>query len=104
MRFVSRIRRALRGESAKARSAAAEALQFDGFVDGRIATAGVDPLSDEDLKILNDLLPWTCFTVDSRGRRFGSCAWAGKRDRPQPIPDRRILQMHDFFDLKNKRV
>jgi tRNA (mo5U34)-methyltransferase len=64
----------------------------------------VDPLSDEDLAMLNDLLPWKAFTVDRHGRRFGGVAWRGKRDQPQPVPDRRALLLDERFKLAGKRV
>jgi hypothetical protein len=42
----------------------------------------VEQLTDEDLKRLNELLPWRCFTVDRNGRPFGGAAWHGKRVAP----------------------
>ena len=64
----------------------------------------VDGLDDADLAELNRLLPWKAFTLDGHGRRFGGVAWRGKRDRPQPIPDRRIALMDARFGLGDKRV
>lgn len=64
----------------------------------------VDPLSDEDLAELNGLLGWHAFTVDRHGRRFGGVAWAGKRDQPQVVPDRRIVLMDKRFHLADKHV
>jgi tRNA (mo5U34)-methyltransferase len=61
--------------------------------EGRIDTRFVDHLDDEDLEMLNDLLPWRCFTLDSRGRRFGKAASDKKRSTPQIIPDRRIVEL-----------
>lgn len=61
-------------------------------------------LSDAELKELNRLLPWKCFTTDNLGRRFGNPAWAGKRTVPENIPDPRIQLMHDYFDLSDKVV
>jgi len=75
-----------------------------GYSEHRHEIAFIDPLSDEDLSELNLLLPWKAFTVDSHGRRFGGVAWAGKRDRPQEVPDRRVLLLHERFDLSNKHV
>jgi tRNA (mo5U34)-methyltransferase len=57
--------------------------------DLRIPTKYVDHLSDEDLERLNQMLPWRCFTLDGRGRRFGAPASAIKRNVAQQIPDRR---------------
>lgn len=64
----------------------------------------VDRLSDADVRRLNELLPWRCFTVDSHGRPFGDVARRGKRTTPQLIPDPRIERFHDRFDLSDKRV
>jgi tRNA (mo5U34)-methyltransferase len=64
----------------------------------------VEQLTDEDLKRLNELLPWRCFTVDRNGRPFGGAAWHGKRVAPEPIPDRRIRLFHERFDLSDKHV
>jgi tRNA (mo5U34)-methyltransferase len=64
----------------------------------------VDPLTDTDLSRLNELLPWKAFTVDRHGRRFGGVAWHGKRDHPQPVPDRRTLILAERFSLADKHV
>ena len=77
---------------------------LSGFGDSRIATKYVDPLTDEDVRQLNSLLPWKCFTVDTKGRRFGDRAWPGKRESPQLIPDPRILRMNEAFGLRDKHV
>lgn len=64
----------------------------------------MDELTDDDLAAVNSLLPWSCFTVDSSGRRFGDSAWPGKRDAPQPLPDRRVLLMDERFGLRGRAV
>ena len=79
-------------------------LPLAGFKDQLVETKFVDLLSDADLIILNNLMNWNCFTVDSRGRRFGNAAWVGKRCEPQAIPDRRILLMNEWFGLADKHV
>lgn len=79
-------------------------LASAGFVDNRVTAPLLEGLSDEELSRLNRLLPWSCFTVDGRGRRFGDAAWTGKRQDPQPIPDRRILLMDDRFGLDGRHV
>jgi len=79
-------------------------LPLAGFKDQLVETKFIDLLSDADLVILNNLMNWNCFTVDSKGRRFGNAAWAGKRCEPQAIPDRRILLMNEWFGLADKHV
>lgn len=64
----------------------------------------VDPLSDSDLRKLNELLPWHSFVVDGRGRRFGAVAWDGKRSEPQMIPDSRAVLLDEHFVLADKHV
>ena len=75
-----------------------------GYTGQRVAAPLVERLSDEELDRLNALLPWACFTVDGRGRRFGDAAWTGKREEPQPIPDRRIVLMDERFGLAGSHV
>jgi 2-polyprenyl-3-methyl-5-hydroxy-6-metoxy-1,4-benzoquinol methylase len=72
--------------------------------DSRIATKYIDYLSDVDLKRLNDMLPWQCFTLDGKGRRFGKAASAMKRSRAQVIPDRRIAELNHRFPLHGQSV
>lgn len=87
-----------------ARPPESEIVPFKGFTDNLIPIRFVDSLSDEDLRRLNDLLPWKCFVADSHGRRFGNAAWRGKRCEPQVIPDRRIVLLNERFDLSDKHV
>lgn len=79
-------------------------LPLPGFEDGRLDSGFVEFLADNDLLRLNQLLPWKCFTVDAKGRRFGNRAWEGKREIPQVIPDPRIMEMNRMFGLKGKTV
>jgi len=67
-------------------------------------TFNFDHLEDRDVEILNALLPWKCFTIDSRGRKLGREAWKGKRSESQPIPDPRIVALNDIINLKDKSV
>lgn len=69
-----------------------------------LPTRHVDPLSDAELEELNRLLPWRCFTIDGRGRRFGNPTREGKRDKPQEVPDRRIVEMDRRFGLADAHV
>ena len=72
--------------------------------EGRIATPHVDDLSDADLALLNKLLPWQCFTLDSHGRQFGKAASSTKRNLPQIIPDCRIVDLDRRFPLNGSTV
>ena len=76
----------------------------DGFTENRTAARYVEALDDDALDELNALLPWKCFTVDSRGRRFGDRTKPWKNDKPRPIPDPRIVRANERFDLADKRV
>jgi hypothetical protein len=82
---------------------------FDGFPPGRIPIPVVDSLSDDDLKELNSLLPWSCFIADSRGRRFGQPAERNKRGEqkrgaPNRVPDHRIELVAERLDLSELTV
>jgi len=81
-----------------------EIVPFKGFTDNLIPIRFVDSLSDDDLRDLNDLLPWKCFVADRHGRRFGNAARPGKRCESQVIPDRRIILLNERFDLSDKHV
>ncbi|HVJ80134.1 MAG TPA: methyltransferase domain-containing protein [Planctomycetia bacterium] len=75
-----------------------------GYAPSPVPVPHVDALADDDLSELNAMLDWNCFTVDSRGRRFGNLAWSGKRADPQEIPDRRIVMFDKRFGLAGKTV
>lgn len=70
----------------------------------RIPTRFVDHLTDDDLRLLNGLLPWRCFTLDAHGREFGVRASNTKRNVPQTIPDRRIVELDRRFPLAGRSV
>jgi SAM-dependent methyltransferase len=76
----------------------------DRYEEGRVATPLLERLSDEDVEVLNELLPWQCFTVDERGRPFGRPAREGKRTDPQAVPDPRILRFDERFGVAGRRV
>lgn len=80
------------------------ALPASGYTPSAQSVPNLDRLSDSQLAELNSILDWNCFTVDSRGRRFGDRAWAGKREGPQPIPDRRIEFLDDSVGLAGRSV
>lgn len=79
-------------------------LPLKGYQPGSKNTEYLDLLTDQDLTDLNSILNWNCFVTDGFGRRFGNLAWGSKRNSPQLIPDRRIISMHERFDLSGKHV
>lgn len=79
-------------------------LPLAGHEGPRNVIACIEGLEDEDLVKLNRLLSWHTFVLDSKGRRFGDIAWAGKRDTAQVIPDPRISLLDEIFDLNHKHV
>ncbi|MFN2499544.1 MAG: class I SAM-dependent methyltransferase [Pyrinomonadaceae bacterium] len=81
-----------------------QTVAFRGYTERLNEIRFVDPLNDDELEKLNNLLDWKCFVADSRGRRFGNAAWAGKRCEPQAVPDPRIILLHERFDLVDKHV
>jgi hypothetical protein len=99
--LLTRVRHAI-GRRLPRRASTAAPLR--GYTEHRHEIPYVDPLTDEDLSRLNELLPWKAFTVDRHGRRFGGVAWQGKRDHPQPVPDRRTLILAQRFSLADKHV
>ncbi len=80
----------------------AKKLALHGYKPGLVGH--VDALSDDDLIALNGLLDWNSFISDAKGRRFGMVAWGTKRIEPQEIPDKRIIMMHERFNLADKHV
>lgn len=70
----------------------------------KLDTPQINSLSDDELERLNSLLPWAAYTIDKSGRRFGQPYSTTKRNTPQDIPDRRIVELHRRFNLKGKRV
>lgn len=70
----------------------------------RISIPVLEQLPDDELERLNQLLPWSAFVVDAKGRRFGRPHSASKRDTPQELPDRRILLLGQKLALKQRKV
>lgn len=77
---------------------------LSGFEENRISIPVVEAISDQDLALLNEMLPWACFVVDSKGRRFGKPMSATKRNQPQTIPDRRIAALNARVPMKDLTV
>ncbi len=101
-RVASAVRTSLRSE-ADAAPAPATVLPVAGFPPG--APAGpLEELDDDELAVVNGLLPWSCFTVDGRGRRLGDRRRSGKRENPQLIPDWRVALADERFHLAGRRV
>ena len=102
---LGRIRSRLpQAEKTSARGAGDEIVPFSGYEENRLLVEFVEPLSDQDLRELNRLLDWKCFVADSRGRRFGNAAWAGKRCEPQAVPDPKHPLLDEWFKLSDKHV
>lgn len=68
---------------------------------GGLQSYFLESLKNEDLCRLNNLLPWSCYVLDERGRRFGKPWSVGKRGTPQRIPDRRIIELDRRFPLRD---
>lgn len=64
----------------------------------------IDHLADDELRLVNRLLPWAAFVVDGRGRRFGNAWSETKRNAPQVIPDPRIVELDRRFPLRSRSV
>ena len=64
----------------------------------------VEELDDSDLGILNDMLPWASFVVDSRGRRFGKQYSSNKRSNAAQLPDPRIVDFDRRFPMNGHTV
>ena len=65
---------------------------------------GINDLKDEELERLNALLPWAAFVLDRQGRNFGQAYSPKKRNDPQAIPDRRIIELDRRYGLAGKYV
>lgn len=61
-------------------------------------------LPDEELLILNNLLPWASFLTDEKGRKFGKAYSEAKRNTIQEIPDYRTSLLDNRFGLAGKTV
>ncbi len=80
-------------------------VEADGVCERSVARSPfLASLSDDDLHRLNSLLPWSCYVLDDRGRRFGKPWSAIKRTTPQQIPDPRILELNRRFPLDGLEV
>lgn len=79
-------------------------IPLKGFAPGTFEFPEINRLSDDELRRLNELLPWSSWVVDQHGRRFGNRYTANKRNNPETIPDGRIVELHRRFNLTGKHV
>lgn len=64
----------------------------------------VSALTDEQLQLLNALLPWAAPTVDESGRQFGSAWSSKKRAKVQALDQIRHERFDEVYPFKGKRV
>lgn len=79
-------------------------LSLSGHKPGTFEFKGLEQLSDNELEHLNNLLPWASWVVDRKGRRFGNRFSYNKRNNPEEIPDKRIVELNKRYDLSDKHV
>lgn len=79
-------------------------IPLSGWKEHRVETPFVEILDENQLTELNNILNWNSFSADSAGRRFGRAFRAGKRDRPQVIPDKRVRVLEQEFQLDSRSV
>ncbi|MEQ9411647.1 MAG: methyltransferase domain-containing protein [Fuerstiella sp.] len=79
-------------------------IPLGGYAPGEFPFPEINRLSDEELRRLNDLLPWSSWVIDEHGRRFGNRFTVNKRNEPETIPDSRIMELHRRYDLSDKHV
>lgn len=64
----------------------------------------IDNLVDEELDLLNNLLPWASYVNDAKGRRFGKPYSSKKRFSPAKIPDPRIVELNLRYPLHDLSI
>lgn len=74
------------------------------FQERRLNIKFIDTMEDSELQLLNRLLPWSSYVLDSNGRIFGKAHSKKKRNEPEIIPDPRIIELHHRFDLTDKHI
>ena len=77
---------------------------LDGYDQNRVEIPVIEELADDELRILNDILPCASFVVDSRGRRFGKQYSSTKRSNAAQMPDPRIVEFDRRFPLGGRTV
>ena len=96
----------VRSMLSRVRLAGHPAMQYPGNTDADkcLDIRGINDLKDEELERLNALLPWAAFVLDRQGRNFGQAYSPKKRNDPQAIPDRRIIELDRRYGLAGKYV
>ena len=96
----------LRNLISRARLGVGPAMRYPGAtgVDSQMDIARIASIPDAELERLNALLPWAAFVNDAQGRPFGRAYSSKKRNEPQSIPDRRILELDRRFGVAGKRI
>jgi len=96
----------VRSMLSKVRLADHPAMQYPGNTDTDkcLDIKGINDLKDDELNRLNALLPWAAFVLDKQGRKFGQAYSHKKRNDPQAIPDRRIIELDMRYGLVGKYV
>lgn len=79
-------------------------VPLHGYVENRLSVPNLEIISDEELAILNKLLPWASFVVDAKGRRFGAPFSFTKRSTPEVLPDPRIVELDRRMPLNGLKV
>lgn len=64
----------------------------------------INDLPDEELDLLNNLLPWASYVNDTNGRRFGKPYSQNKRFFPEKIPDPRIVELNRRYPLHDLSI
>ena len=77
---------------------------FGGYERKLGAACQIDSWSDQELKKLNKILEWRCFSVDGIGRRFGQKAWKNKRQVPERIPSPEVVLFNQYCNLSGAKV
>jgi tRNA (mo5U34)-methyltransferase len=64
----------------------------------------ISRMSNQDLALQNDMLPWACYLLDDKGRAFAIAYSNSRRAEPQLIPDKRIIELDKRLSLRDLTV
>jgi SAM-dependent methyltransferase len=83
-------------------------------INSRLPEAGYPPcpfptpvlaaLSRDELRVINRLFDWHCFSTDDQGRRIGGVGGGSKRTEPQNLADPRVTDLAQRFPLAGRTV